>query len=452
MKHIFLHTPNGICQECHLKLLELMNNKPKQRQLRITTGIELGQVNELEGKCSCHICWLGNLWGPELHHARKGFKSKVLGEVEVGGQMRRCNQCFEPTFSGSSSNHVCVGKRAVIENLKIAIPKETRMKLAIETLKEVQGETAGDTIELKSVRGGRPTSITIGRQTPSSSSNQVTLGEMQKIGSDAHLTGGQLRNVMANFRAKFGRSFAESGLDQQLVMHNGRFLPFFTCERNLFEKGGEMIEKPLFFCHSSLEFLKEVARLRGKEWGELTLLVQGDSGQGWFKLAVSLIPLVDLEERERAGGRRLRVHGIASGTKFKSYGVRQILILALVQGVPENSFNLALIFRLLITFPSSNSVPSIPLFNPKLTTTSFRAVQLSSLQFRITGDLHFLMPIFGLLGCGSSNPCLFCEAERRRIGGLATWEPQEQVQLRSFGRLEMNYEGWMHEGGQDCVI
>ena len=59
------------------------------------------------------------------------------------------------------------------------------------------------------------------------------------------------------------------------------------------------------------------------------------------------------------------------------------------------------------------------------------------------------MPIFGLLGCGSSNPCLFCEAERRRIGGLATWEPQEQVQLRSFGRLEMNYEGWMHEGGQE---
>ena len=73
--------------------------------------------------------------------------------------------------------------------------------------------------------------------------------------------------------------------------------------------------------------------------------MQGDSGQGWFKLAASLIPLTELGENEMDGKRRTRADGIASGTIFKSYGVRQILILALVQGVPESSVNLQLIFR-----------------------------------------------------------------------------------------------------------
>ena len=53
------------------------------------------------------------------------------------------------------------------------------------------------------------------------------------------------------------------------------------------------------------------------------------------------------------------------------------------------------------------------------------------------------MPIFGLMGCGSSNPCLYCPLERRRVGGVAAWEEAEEVELRSFGSLNMNYASWM---------
>ena len=66
----------------------------------------------------------------------------------------------------------------------------------------------------------------------------------------------------------------------------------------------------------------------------------------------------------------------------------------------------------------------------------FRAVQLSTLKFKVTGDLHFLMPIFGLMGCGSSNPCLYCPLERRKVGGVAAWEEGVQVDLRTFGSLD----------------
>ena len=84
---------------------------------------------------------------------------------------------------------------------------------------------------------------------------------------------------------------------------------------------------------------------------------------------------------------------------------------------------------------------------PCLWVICFRAVQLSTLKYTMTGDLHFLMPIFGLLPCGSSNPCLYCPLERRKVRGVAVWQ-SEQVALRTFGSLEpggVYFSGKLHD-------
>ena len=52
------------------------------------------------------------------------------------------------------------------------------------------------------------------------------------------------------------------------------------------------------------------------------------------------------------------------------------------------------------------------------------------------------LPCFGLMGCGSSNPCLYCPLERRKVGGVSAWEDAE-VGLRTFGSLNMNYASWL---------
>ena len=288
-----------------------MKRKENPRKLRITTGIDLGKVGQgADGTCACHICWLGHLWGAELNAARAAFRRQRAEEkqFERGVLLRRCNSCFSAIFQDSSSKHTCVGKKAVIENLKSAIPRDTRLQLALETLREVQVEK-GDSFHLQSIKGGKATTISLGSSTDDLAPDPITLDEAQKLGSDAHL------------------------------------LPFFTCERTLFEKDDDYVRKPFFFCNRAPEFLKEVARLRGEPWEQITLLVQGDSGQQWFKLAASLISSSDLLENERDGKRRRRADGMGAGTKFKSYGVRKIQILALVQGAPESSFNLHTIFR-----------------------------------------------------------------------------------------------------------
>ena len=78
-----------------------------------------------------------------------------------------------------------------------------------------------------------------------------------------------------------------------------------------------------------------------------------------------------------------------------------ILLLAIVKGVPESKDNLEQIFDLL---------------------------NLTGLKFTITGDFKFLMPWFGLLGCSSVHPCLYCNRERRK----GKWEAKEETELRTL--------------------
>ena len=172
---------------------------------------------------------------------------------------------------------------------------------------------------------------------------------------------------MADLRVKFGRNVVEKDLRDDISDHNRRFSEYFKVETRIFEdKKNFPVEKPLFYCHRTVEFLKLVAHLRGQEWDCLEPLAQGDSGQLWFKLALGLI---NKEE------------GIGGGAMFHSWEVRKLLVLALVQGIPESNHNLRIIFS---------------------------AVSLQEIKYRITGDLHFLMPVLGLMSTSSSNPCPFC--------------------------------------------
>ena len=89
-----------------------------------------------------------------------------------------------------------------------------------------------------------------------------------------------------------------------------------------------------------------------------------------------------------------------------------------MQGVPESNHNLGIIFS---------------------------AVSLQEIEYRITGDLHFLMPVLGLMSNSSSNPCPFCPRVRSKVGGVAKWAEGE-VSLRTLGDLQIDYSGWYSEG------
>ena len=124
---------------------------------------------------------------------------------------------------------------------------------------------------------------------------------------------------------------------------------------------------------------------------------------------------------------KLRKEGVEGGEIFQDWGSRKLLVLAIVQKVNENSYNLE---------------------------TIFRAIKLDQLKFRVTGDFSFLMPCLGLLkGCGSGNPCPLCDQERSKCGGgAAKWVEGAKVNLRSFGSLISKNGEWVLEGKNSQAI
>ena len=84
----------------------------------------------------------------------------------------------------------------------------------------------------------------------------------------------------------------EPGFKAALPVHNKKFAQYFSVEAKYFLNTDNKLEKKyLFFCHSTVEFLDAVDRERGRTGVEQVTLIQGDTGQGYTKVAVSHLDL-----------------------------------------------------------------------------------------------------------------------------------------------------------------
>ena len=140
-----------------------------------------------------------------------------------------------------------------------SLPQELKGKLTLALLKDLQQDHgAGDgNLHLRQAKGGHPAKVHVG-SLPSTVPLSHT--EAQTLATNAHLTGGQLKSVMADFRSHFGQGIVEAGLSEAIPIQNSRFSPYFKVEKKLFmNKNNEPLVKPLFYCHRIVEFLHLVA-------------------------------------------------------------------------------------------------------------------------------------------------------------------------------------------------
>ena len=188
-------------------------------------------------------------------------------------------------------------------------------------------------------------------------------------------------------------------------------------------------------------------QLRGLEGVPTMNILQGDSGQGWTKLCLSIIPVSDLEcepagirrpaaglyyEPEEQGSgpgpskqprRRTRAEGISGGRDFKDWGSRKMLLLAVVRTTTESHHNLQILLD---------------------------AINANSFPYKLTGDFAFLLPIVGCTkGCSSCNPCPMCDAWRTKEGGTKPrWVDPEKASLRTLGNQFDHFNGWVADGSK----
>ena len=202
-------------------------------------------------------------------------------------------------------------------------------------------------------------------------------------------------------------------MEDASVFQTNQYTDFFYVKIQEFEdKDSKKVEKTFVYCNSYKPFLAKVAENRGTKLELKKIKIGGDNGKGFFKLTATLYDDENISQsREGKKDRRKREHGIC-GVPMEETGQNMILLLAIVPGIPESSYNIQLIFN---------------------------AVGVNQLPYILSADLKMLMPCFGLMSCSSSHPCLFCP--RKRVKG--EWQEGE-VQLRTFASLKEQHRGWVN--------
>ena len=206
----------------------------------------------------------------------------------------------------ANSSHTChPSKVEAVRNLVATLPDHLKEQVALEILREEVGESGDRRLSLTPASGGRRVSVTLGADSPLPM-EVLSHEEVITMATNAHLTGSQTSSVMADMRAKFGRSIVESHLKPAITLHNDRLAKFFRCEVLLFSgKDDTPLRRATLYCIDTSAFLTYIAEKRGKVLEDLTVVLGGDSGQGFLKLTSSLVdssPVQQGSSRSREQG------------------------------------------------------------------------------------------------------------------------------------------------------
>ena len=219
--------------DCRCRLSDWILGKDSPRPLSIPYGFDLGTLtgDVPGGKCACHICFLASLSGGRL----KAYQAGQAGLAEgASTDMKRCNKCFGKVTKVDP--HTCGGKQVLLDNLREALPLKTRQQLALETIKETEGQlcrAAGDSpaLQLQSHRGGKPTLVTVGRQPPPASSSSVLTSEgIKSMQLNRNLNQTQLRGLLGDYRALNGKSSVEPYVLENFIQSKKELKRFYTAE------------------------------------------------------------------------------------------------------------------------------------------------------------------------------------------------------------------------------
>ena len=410
------HFPAGVCKRCIFDLQELSCGGEEATKVKLVLpedySCELPRATRATANltCTCRWCKLARMNGPQFAL----WKKQVAGRRGSGEVERLCSSCFMGVLANSS--HTChPSKVEAVRNLVATLPDHLKEQVALEILREEVGESGDRRLSLTPASGGRRVSVTLGADSPLPM-EVLSHEEVIRMATNAHLTGTQTTSIMADMRNKYGKKVVGTYLKPALALHNSRLARFFRVEVGLFlGKDDTTLRRTMLYCIDTRAFLTHVAELRGKVLEELAVVVGGDSGQGFLKLTCSLL---DRKVKQDSKRRRTRAQGIGGDQRFVDHGARKILLLFVCQTIPESAFNLGRI--LLLT-------------------------KVNSVQYRLAGDLKFLMPCVCLMSCSSSHPCLFCPKKRSGSGEWGT----EEVELRTLGGNQENWICWQQEGAKE---
>ena len=199
-------SPGGTCQDCRCRLADWAGGKKANpRPLFIAAGVDLGVVAE-GGKCHCYFCTVSALNGGAWNSWKKkaAARKKEQG-AKIDTEMRRCGACLTLIRRGPGhSLEVCRSDLTKMRNIEASCSMDLRMKMALNTLKEVVGASGDCVLKLPCHSGGQHMTVHLGKLPGYSLSPMptFTIDECIRMKIQADLTDRQLYVILKNLRSE----------------------------------------------------------------------------------------------------------------------------------------------------------------------------------------------------------------------------------------------------------
>ena len=170
------------------------------------------------------------------------------------------------------------------------------------------------------------------------------------------------------------------------------------------------VQKPAVICNNVKAFIDFVITERHLEGQICIKIVGADGGGGFFKVCINIY--ADPEEITKPHAKKFAVQNSkgSAPAKFKDSGVKKLLLLAIVEGIPETYDNVKVIFM---------------------------ALDIEHVDFCLACDLKLTNIVFGLQSHSSTYPCVYCLSKK----GFS-----ESGLLRTLGFLKESVKAFKESG------
>jgi len=286
-----------------------------------------------------------------------------------------CPHCFHEIGIGKS--HTC-NKTEKLKNIEKHLTPAMKEKIAATVIKEKVHQN-GKTADIKLKTHGPP--LNVSKLIPTPEPPQFSFKEIEHMKNDSNVSDTGMKRINKNLRIKLGRKIIQP--HQRKSMHNKEKLVysdiFDSREESFKSSDKKSIKRPLVICKEITEFTKRICDKRNQHPYDMQYKVGIDGDREFLKYTLTIY---DDEETHVPTKRIKYSEGIGSRNRFKSTGVKKILILALAAKVPEGYYNCKKIIDLL---------------------------QLNEqLSYKIAADLKLHNIIIGIQSHSSSFPCEYC--------------------------------------------